>query len=74
MQECSWTLPPNLPNRVYLRLTARDHAGNVGEVITRDPLMVDLHKPVVRVKGINSGKSAAGGPAPGQPFSPFGVP
>jgi hypothetical protein len=72
-QECSWSLPPNLPNRVYLRLIARDQAGNVGEAITRDPVMVDLHKPVVRVKGINAGKATAGSPA-GQPFSPFGGP
>jgi hypothetical protein len=73
VQECSWMLPPNLPSRVYLRVTARDLAGNVGEFITRDPVMVDLHKPVVRFKGINSGKPT-GAPAPGQPFSTFGNP
>lgn len=73
VQECSWALPANVPNRVFLRLTARDLAGNVGEAITRDPVMVDLHKPIVRVKGINTGKSTTV-PTPGQPFSTFGGP
>jgi hypothetical protein len=73
LQECSWALPPNLPNRVYLRVTARDLAGNVGEFITRDPVTVDLHKPVVRFKGINAGKPAGIAP-PNQPFTAFGAP
>ena len=73
VQECSWILPANLPNRVYLRMTASDLAGNVGEFITRDPVMVDLHKPIARVKGVKTGKPAAG-PSPGQPFSTFGGP
>jgi hypothetical protein len=51
-QECSWTLPPDVPNSVYLRLVARDQAGNVAEWIGRDPVTVDLNKPVARFKGI----------------------
>jgi hypothetical protein len=65
-------LPPDLPNRVHLKVTARDRAGNVGERVTRDPVMVDLHKPTARVKGIITAKSPAQ-PAPAPP-SPFGVP
>lgn len=52
VQECSWTLPPDVPNSVYLRVTARDQAGNVGEFVTRDPVTVDLNKPVARVKAV----------------------
>jgi hypothetical protein len=52
VQECSWTLPPDVPNSVYLRVTARDQAGNVGEFVTRDPVTVDLNKPVARFKGV----------------------
>ena len=50
VMECSWTLPPEVPNSVYLRVTARDQAGNVGEFVTRDPVMVDLNKPVAQVQ------------------------
>jgi hypothetical protein len=53
LKECTWSLPPELPDRVYLRLTACDLAGNEGEFITRDPVTVDLHKPTVRVTGIH---------------------
>ena len=52
--ECSWTITPEIPNNVYLRVTARDQAGNIGEFVTRDPVMVDLNKPVARVKGVVS--------------------
>jgi hypothetical protein len=52
VQECSWSLPPDVPNSVYLRVTARDQAGNVGEFVTRDPVTVDLNKPVARVKAV----------------------
>ncbi len=52
VQECSWSLPPDVPNSVYLRVTARDQAGNVGEFVTRDPVTVDLNKPVARFKGV----------------------
>jgi hypothetical protein len=52
VQECTWSLPPDVPNSVYLRVTARDQAGNVGEFVTRDAVMVDLNKPVARVKAV----------------------
>jgi hypothetical protein len=52
VQECSWALPADVPNSVYLRITARDQAGNVGEFVTRDAVTVDLNKPVARFKGV----------------------
>lgn len=52
LKECTWLLPADLPDAVYLRLTARDLAGNVGERITRDPVTVDLQKPSARVKRV----------------------
>jgi hypothetical protein len=52
VQECSWSLPADVPNSVYLRITARDQAGNVGEFVTRDPVTVDLNKPIARVKAV----------------------
>jgi hypothetical protein len=72
VQECTWMLPPDLPNKVHLKVAARDQAGNVGERVTRDPVTVDLHKPTARVKGIITAKPPQQ-PALAPP-SPFGVP
>lgn len=51
----TWVLPPNLPIRVYLRLTARDTAGNVSQAVTPEPILVDLTEPEVRIKGLAGG-------------------
>ena len=49
----SWKLPANFPtHRVYVRVTARDTAGNVGEVRSPHPILVDMNKPVARIHGI----------------------
>jgi hypothetical protein len=48
----TWDLPPNPPYRVYLRLTARDTAGNTSEVATPDPVLVDLSEPEVKLRGV----------------------
>jgi hypothetical protein len=52
VEEVSWAITPEVPNSVYLRLSAKDQAGNVGEFVTRDPITVDLNKPIARFKGI----------------------
>jgi hypothetical protein len=51
-EEFYWTITPDVPSNVYLRLIAKDQAGNVGEFITRDPMTVDLNKPVAKFKGV----------------------
>lgn len=48
----SWKVPAGVPARVYLKATARDAAGNVKELVTREPLLVDLTKPRARINGI----------------------
>jgi hypothetical protein len=48
----AWTVPQGLPLKVFLRITAEDKAGNVGEATTPQPLAVDLHKPVGRIRAI----------------------
>lgn len=48
----SWELQPGVPHRVYLRLIARDLAGNLSEAVTREPILIDLHKPEGRLKGL----------------------
>jgi hypothetical protein len=49
-----WKLSPRLPYRVYVRVTARDTAGNVGEVISPEPQLIDLTKPEGHLIGIKS--------------------
>jgi hypothetical protein len=51
----AWQLPPNLPYRVYLRVTARDAAGNIAVDETPEAIAVDLHEPEAQIKGILSG-------------------
>jgi hypothetical protein len=48
----AWRVPAGLPPRVYLKVTARDAAGNERVAITRDPILVDLVKPRAKISGI----------------------
>lgn len=48
----SWRVPAGVPARVYLKATARDAAGNVKEVVTKEPILVDLTKPRAKINGI----------------------
>lgn len=42
----SWKLPANFPtHKVYLKVSARDLAGNLAEATTANPILVDLNKP-----------------------------
>src|SRR5438046_474513 len=59
LRECTWLLPADVPDAVFLRLTARDLAGNVGERITRDAVTVDLQKPTARVKRVVTAATTA---------------
>lgn len=52
MNEASWHLTPDVPDTVYLRITAKDKAGNVGEFVTREPVTLDLNKPTARIKAV----------------------
>src|SRR5262249_23090772 len=49
----TWQLTPNLPYRVYLRLIARDSAGNTGVDETPDPVLIDLHEPEGQLLGLS---------------------
>jgi hypothetical protein len=54
-----WQLPENLPHQVYMRLIARDTAGNLGEATTPSAVLVDLQKPRGILKGISSSTLSA---------------
>lgn len=53
-----WKVPANFPtHKVYLKVTARDVAGNVAEVIPVEPVLVDLNKPAaVKLNIVGSGR------------------
>jgi hypothetical protein len=52
----SWKMPPQMPVRVFLRIRARDLAGNMGEARTLKPQLVDVARPEGRLTGIVSTK------------------
>lgn len=47
-------LPREMNGRVYVRLEARDLAGNCGRCDTHDPIQLDAGRPKARVLGVNS--------------------
>ena len=48
----SWVLPDQLPVQVYLRIKARDSAGNEGVATTPEPQLVDLSEPEGRLLNV----------------------
>jgi len=50
----AWRVPAGLPPRVYIKITARDAAGNVQEGVI-EPVLIDLAKPRARIHGIVTG-------------------
>jgi len=51
--EFAWKIPANFRTpAIYLKLTARDTAGNVSEAITSQQILVDMQKPKAKISGI----------------------
>lgn len=44
-----WTAGPGVPSQFYLRVVARDAAGNVATAETPQPILVDLSRPSARI-------------------------
>ena len=53
-----WTLGNNVPPRLYVRIIARDAAGNLSTAYTRQPVLVDLAKPSARIVDVESGSAS----------------
>ena len=49
-----WRVPAGLPAKVYLKVSARDAAGNVTEAVTLQPILIDLMKPRAKITGIGA--------------------
>jgi hypothetical protein len=52
-----WKVPANVPPKVFLRLTVRDSAGNVGVAETQEAITVDLNEPEARFVGLGAAAS-----------------
>ena len=50
----SWRLQRHVPERLYVRIEARDDAGNVGSVVTPEPVALRLPKPSGALLGVRA--------------------
>lgn len=48
-----WKTPPDVPPKIYIRVAARDAAGNVGVAQTPRPIIVDVSRPSARITNID---------------------
>jgi RNA polymerase sigma factor (sigma-70 family) len=48
----AWQIPPGLPRRVWLRITARDLAGNVADARTETAIRLGGNEPEVLIRGV----------------------
>jgi hypothetical protein len=49
-----WTLERGLPGKVYLRVTVKDEAGNVTQVPSAEPLLIDFVRPTARIVDVEA--------------------
>lgn len=49
-----WTVGPGVPAQLYLRVVARDLAGNVSKAESPTPVVVDLSRPSARIVDVES--------------------
>ncbi|QDT53764.1 hypothetical protein Pan44_17870 [Caulifigura coniformis] len=52
-----WTITEPLKQRVYIRLEARDAAGNTSIALAEQPLLVDLSRPTARIVDVEVGRT-----------------
>ena len=52
-----WTTPANAPAKVYIRIAARDAAGNISFVQTPRPVIIDDVKPRARITNVEPGSA-----------------
>ncbi len=58
--EYAWRLDRHLPGRFYLRLEARDLAGNVASYQTPQPIVLNRAQPTVRLRGVHMPGASSG--------------
>ncbi len=53
----SWVVGTRVPPKIFIRLTARDAAGNVTHQTTPQPVIVDLSKPSAKITDVYSSRA-----------------
>ncbi len=53
----NWSVGPGVPSHLFLRVMARDSAGNVSKAETSTPLIVDLSRPSARIVDVETPQS-----------------
>jgi hypothetical protein len=53
-----WTVDSTMPPEFFVRVQARDHAGNIASAVSNRAIVVDLMKPSARILGVESPPSA----------------
>lgn len=49
-----WAVAPGSPSQLYIRVVARDAAGNTAKAETAQPVLVDLSRPTARIVDVES--------------------
>ncbi|HZZ27034.1 MAG TPA: Ig-like domain repeat protein [Pirellulales bacterium] len=65
----AWRPDSRAPDHIYLRIEARDEAGNVGVFEAAQPVTLDRIRPEGRIRGVRPSSDTASGPAPGNASS-----
>ncbi len=50
----TWNFGPDMPKQVFIRLEARDAAGNIARVDSDAPMVIDLSRPTARIIEVES--------------------
>ncbi len=45
----AWGVGPGVPGQIFVRVMARDAAGNISKIDSNQPLLVDLTRPTARI-------------------------
>ncbi len=49
-----WAVPEGTPARIHVRMLVRDSAGNVGQVLYPQPVLVDVSRPRARITSVRT--------------------
>ena len=49
-----WTVDQPIDRPIYIRLEARDLAGNIGKMDSDEPLQIDLTRPTARILDVET--------------------
>ena len=55
--EFAWRINPQIPPRVYIKLDARDAAGNISSATSEQPVSVDLSRPTAKIVDVETNNS-----------------